>query len=236
MRYLGGGAAGGFEQQQTVLGGAEVEVEVVALDHAEVVFGGLLEGEHDGVVEVAILAAFEAFDGTEDVLDREAAGGVFADEGAGAKLEGFHDDAPDVVNSLQAAPGRGDCSILSRPLFGGVVKPAGEDDYLHVGVALVYAAGDHETAGGFALELHVDKEVVGRRNGFEGGEERRAVGEGVDHLDRSHLAAVDIAATRGGGYLDGDVAAVHLHLDDFAYQRLVVDHHDSDIHCLRVKG
>ena len=226
MRYLGGGAAGGFEQQQTVLGGAEVEVEVVALDHAEVVLGGLLEGEHDGVVEVAILAAFEAFDGTEDVLDREAAGGVFADEGAGAKLEGFHDDAPDVVNSLQAA-------FLGG---GGIVKPAGEDDYLHVGVALVYAAGDHEAAGGFALELHVDKEVVGRRNGFEGGEERRAVGEGVDHLDRSHLAAVDIAATRGGGYLDGDVAAVHLHLDDFAYQRLVVDHHDSDIHGLRVKG
>ena len=83
------------------------------------------------------------------------------------------------------------------------------------------ATGDIQSAGGFAVELHVDNQVVGRFDVLECRQQGAAVGIGVDHFDTAHHFGVEVAALHVGGTF------VHFHLDDLANQRFVVDHHYS---------
>ena len=84
---------------------------------------------------------------------------------------------------------------------------------------------NHQAARGFALELHVDEEIVWKLSIFQRCQQAGTRGEGLRHLHTAHL----------GGTIVGDMALhlgapfVHLILDGLAYQRLVINHHYSDI-------
>mgnify|MGYP003291545574 CR=1 FL=1 len=205
---LGCCAAGGFEEEELALGVGDGDVEAAAGGLADVEFGGLFEGEHDGVVEVALFAAFEAFDGAEDVIDRESAGGVFADEGLGTVLERLEDDAGDFEHSLAAV-------AFVRE---GVVEAAGEDGDADARVFAVDAVGDEDAARGFALELHVDEQVVGHfvgRGAVEGGHE--LTGAVVRSCDLRAGAAMVIA----GLCAKGETIVEEIHFIERGYENFV---------------
>ena len=181
--YFGGSAAGGFEEEELLLGVVEGYVAGGVGYVFDIEFGSLFEGQHDRVVEIVAFAPFEGFDGSKDIVDREPAGGVLADECLCAVLEGLKYHSGYLYHAFVAVAFVGE----------RVVETAGEHGDFDVGIFLMDTVGDEKAAGGFALELDVEEQVVGqvmRHGAVESGEQLCTVGIGIH--DR-HLAVVNFA-------------------------------------------